>query len=229
MGLTKEGEYFLVDRALEGDQDAFKIIVEELTPRVRNVMTNVLYKCASHEDVEDAMQDFFIRLPHVLKLWRRTCKLGTYIHRCVVNHGRMELRKIGPGGSKGRDLLVSLGEASMTAKKNGEDDLTIESRLGCTDDNFFEFDCDELVELIRKRLQPRASGYWLVFFLHDVQQYHHHEIAEMLGIRIGTCKSQLHKARAIVKRLLDENGIKRTRRSVAMRLPSRQLTVHALM
>jgi RNA polymerase sigma-70 factor (ECF subfamily) len=45
-------------------------------------------------------------------------------------------------------------------------------------------------------------GYRSVFILHDVEGHDHEEIAKILGVAVGTSKSQLHKARMKLRRLL---------------------------
>ena len=47
-----------------------------------------------------------------------------------------------------------------------------------------------------------APGYRAVFILHDVEGYEHEQISRMLGCAVGTSKSQLHKARLKLRRLL---------------------------
>jgi len=56
----------------------------------------------------------------------------------------------------------------------------------------------ELISLIKK-LSP---AYRVVFNLHVIDGYSHHEIAEMLGISVGTSKSNLAKARAFLQKHL---------------------------
>ncbi|MGD8699596.1 MAG: RNA polymerase sigma factor, partial [Gemmatimonadales bacterium] len=55
-------------------------------------------------------------------------------------------------------------------------------------------------EVAMERLPDGAQQ---VFVLHDVEGYKHGEIAEMLGITAGTSKSQLHRARMILRDHLD--------------------------
>jgi RNA polymerase sigma-70 factor (ECF subfamily) len=49
-------------------------------------------------------------------------------------------------------------------------------------------------------------GYRTVFVLHDVEGYEHEEIAKLLGCSAGTSKSQLHKARLKLRRLLQQRA-----------------------
>ena len=56
-----------------------------------------------------------------------------------------------------------------------------------------------------KQLPP---GYRTVFMLHDIEGHEHEEIAKMLGVAVGTSKSQLHKARMKLRKILrSRNGV----------------------
>jgi RNA polymerase sigma-70 factor (ECF subfamily) len=57
-----------------------------------------------------------------------------------------------------------------------------------------------------------SPGYRAVLILHDVEGYEHEEIGKILGCAVGTSKSQLHKARMKLRRLLKErNGAQKVR------------------
>ena len=49
------------------------------------------------------------------------------------------------------------------------------------------------------------AGYRAILVLHDVEGLSHEECAAILECRVGTCKSQLHKARAKMRELLGPN------------------------
>ena len=55
---------------------------------------------------------------------------------------------------------------------------------------------------LEKAMERVPEGMRRVLVLHDVEGYTHEEIAEMLGVATGTCKSQLFKARARLRTLL---------------------------
>lgn len=61
-------------------------------------------------------------------------------------------------------------------------------------DAFGEITAKELTEII----QQLPVGYRVVFNMHQIEGYKHHEIAEIIGISIGTSKSQLHKAKKML-------------------------------
>jgi RNA polymerase sigma-70 factor (ECF subfamily) len=55
---------------------------------------------------------------------------------------------------------------------------------------------------LKNAIAQLPNGYRNVFVLHDVEGYEHEEVAKMMGISIGTSKSQLHKARLKLRGLL---------------------------
>ena len=57
-----------------------------------------------------------------------------------------------------------------------------------------------------KAIKELPRGYRMVFVLHDVEGFEHEEIAKMLGVSVGTSKSQLHKARMKLRDLLNKKA-----------------------
>jgi RNA polymerase sigma-70 factor (ECF subfamily) len=55
---------------------------------------------------------------------------------------------------------------------------------------------------LENALAQLPPGYRTVFILHDVEGHEHEEIARMLGVAVGTSKSQLHKARMKLRKIL---------------------------
>jgi RNA polymerase sigma-70 factor (ECF subfamily) len=55
---------------------------------------------------------------------------------------------------------------------------------------------------LKKAIGELPNGYRNVFVLHDIEGFEHDEVARLLGISIGTSKSQLHKARLKLRGLL---------------------------
>ncbi len=62
---------------------------------------------------------------------------------------------------------------------------------------------------LERALEQLPPGYRAVFILHDVQGYEHNEIAAIRGCSLGNSKSQLHKARARLRQLLQIKALKK--------------------
>lgn len=78
-----------------------------------------------------------------------------------------------------------------------------ESMLSSTENIISQLSNQELLEIIDRL----PDGYKLIFNLHVVEGYSHNEIAEMLNIAEGSSKSQLSKAKAHLKKLIDDRLI----------------------
>ena len=78
-----------------------------------------------------------------------------------------------------------------------------ESMLSSSESIISQLSNQELLEIIGRL----PDGYKLIFNLHVVEGYNHSEIAEMLNIAEGSSKSQLSKAKAYLKKLIDDRLI----------------------
>jgi RNA polymerase sigma-70 factor (ECF subfamily) len=137
-------------------------------------------------DAEDLMQDAFIQIFRGIRTFRGDSAFSTWIYRVVVNTVLMTRRK--------RHLReVSLDEPgnldySPVPREFGRDDNKL---MGAVDRVALTQAANELPE-----------GCRAIFILHEVEGYEHHEIAEQLSCSIGNSKSQLHKARVKMRKLL---------------------------
>ena len=149
----------------------------------RRVYAQCLRMTRSVAEAEDLTQEVFIQLYRKLKTFRGDSLFTTWLHRLTTNAVLMHFRKIAARPEQTTDDPETLnGLAGGTQNHNGS---SVIDRIA-------------LNEAIRQ-LSP---GYRAVFILHDMEGYEHHQIAKMLGCAVGTSKSQLHKARMKLRRLL---------------------------
>ncbi len=163
-----------VEFAVNGDTRAFERLYRRHVPRINSLARWLLGK----DEVDDVIQDVFVRMWEKLHTFRGKSAFSTWLHRLATNvilrrreqHGVHEWRHSGTGHD--------LGRACATAESPG---LRVD----------LESAVDQLPE-----------GARLVFVLHDVEGYKHREVAEMLGISVGTSRSQLHHARMALRSFL---------------------------
>jgi RNA polymerase sigma-70 factor (ECF subfamily) len=173
----------LISRAKEGDEQACATIFEL---HKRRVYSTCLLMTKNVADAEDLMQDAFIQIFRGIRTFRGDSAFSTWIYRVVVNTVLMTRRK--------RHLReVSLDEPATldyapVAREFGRDD---DKLMGTVDRVALTQAANELPE-----------GCRAIFILHEVEGYEHHEIAEQLSCSIGNSKSQLHKARLKMRKLL---------------------------
>jgi RNA polymerase sigma-70 factor, ECF subfamily len=173
-----------IDRAKQGDAEAFQVLYEM---HKRRVYSLCLRMTANTAEAEDLAQEAFLQLFRKIATFRGESAFSTWLHRLSVNVVLMHLRKKGLP-------VVSLeettqgGEEDSPKKDFGADDVALAGSI------------DRLQ--LQKAVENLPPGYRTIFVLHDVEGYEHNEIAGIVGCSIGNSKSQLHKARMKLRDLL---------------------------
>jgi RNA polymerase sigma-70 factor (ECF subfamily) len=142
---------------------------------------------------EDLTQDTFLQAFRKIASFRGDSLLSTWLHRIAVNTTLMFLRR-----EKIRPFEYSLNETSDT-----EDGDRTERLIGRNDKELCG--APDRVTL-QRAVESLPEGYRMIFMLHDVHGYEHHEIAEFLGCTIGNTKSQLHKARLKLRSMIRKSN-----------------------
>lgn len=127
-------------------------------------------------EAEDNLQEGFIKVFTNLKSFRNEGSLEGWIRRIMVNASLEKLRK--------QYLLYPV------------EDVAIYDSVNFSDDIIAKMSADDLMKLIRE-LPPR---YQLVFNLYVIEGMSHQEIAREMSITEGTSKSNLARARDILKK-----------------------------
>jgi RNA polymerase sigma-70 factor (ECF subfamily) len=177
---TGSNDYALTRRAARGDADAFE---ELYRLHHRRVYTLCLRMTQNEAEAEDITQDIFIVLLHKAGDYRAEASFTTWLHRMTVNqvlmHFRKKKAKREEQAEDDQNETVTPRRMAGTRAAQLIDRITLEDALA--------------------RLPP---GYRAAFVLHDVEGYEHEEVARLLGCAVGTSKSQLHKARTKLRKLL---------------------------
>lgn len=163
----------LVAACRRGEQRAMDVLYHRYKRRVFALVTRI----AGHADAEEVAQEAFVRIFRGLAKFRGDAQLGTWIYRLAVNAALSHVTRR-PRVHEGEERL-----AHLPAPDEPRRDPKLALRLEAA-----------LAEL--------PAGYRAVLVLHDVEGLSHEECAEILGCRVGTSKSQLHKARAKMRELL---------------------------
>jgi RNA polymerase sigma-70 factor (ECF subfamily) len=154
-----------------GDQQAFERLYRHHHGRVYSLALRM----TGGDWAEDLTQEVFIRAWQKLRTFRGEAAFGTWLHRLAVN------------------LLLSRRETlrrRMQKQLPGGDALERFAARGANPGLALDLDA---------AIQRLPEGARRVFVLYDVEGYPHAEIAEMMGIDPGTSKSQLHRARMMLR------------------------------
>jgi len=169
----------------------------------RRVYAKCLHMVGNEAEAEDLTQEVFLRVFRKMDSFRGEAAFATWLYRVAVNVVLASLR---------RKSLITSSLEDDTALKEGI--FSLDQVLGAPDRAL-------TAALDRLNLECAVSqmpaGYRQVFVMHYVDGYGHGEIARILGLSIGTSKSQLYKARLWLRELLRAGESKRLRRGVSSR------------
>jgi RNA polymerase sigma-70 factor (ECF subfamily) len=135
------------------------------------------HRIAGPNDAEEVAQEVFVRIFRGLARFRGDSALGTWIYRLSVNAALSHVSRR-PRTFESDDLLENLPAVAQTGRD------------------------PRLAVRLEHALRDLPHGYRAVLVLHDMEGLSHEECADILGCRVGTSKSQLHKARAKMRELL---------------------------
>ncbi len=131
------------------------------------------------EDAQDILQDGFVKVFSNIQKFRGEGSLEGWMRRIFVNTGIEYFRK------KGKISYVA--------------DI-YETNIEDTDWNVFDNMATQDILNIIHELSP---GYKQVFNMYVIEGYSHKEISDILGISEGTSKSQLARAKVILKKIVE--------------------------
>jgi RNA polymerase sigma-70 factor (ECF subfamily) len=163
----------LVDACRRGDHRAMELLYHRFKRRVFALAARI----AGASDAEEVVQEVFVRVFRGLAKFRGDSALSTWIYRLSVNAALSHVERR-PRRTEGEDALAFVPAQEPAPRDPG------------------------LAERLKDALAALPAGYRAVLVLHDVEGLSHEEVADILGCRIGTSKSQLHKARARMRELL---------------------------
>jgi RNA polymerase sigma-70 factor, ECF subfamily len=166
--------------AADGSLAAFELIYERYHRRTYSLC---LRMTSSQTEAEDLTQEVFIQLFRKIGSFRGDSAFSTWLHRLTVNQVLMHFRR-----------------RSVKNERTSEDgEMPEQTVAGTGNPNKMQV-VDRIA--LKKAISELPNGYRNVFVLHDVEGFEHEEVARLMGISVGTSKSQLHKARLKLRGLL---------------------------
>jgi len=157
----------------------------------RRVFTLCLRMARDWAEAEDLSQEIFLQLFRKLHTFRGESAFRTWLFRLVTNMALKHIRK--------NKRLVMQGIPLEGGNALGEESVELVKVQGAPD--IFLAGANDRA-ILERAIGGLPQGYRRIFLLHDLEGYEHSEIAAMLGLEIGTSKSQLYKARRHLRRLL---------------------------
>jgi RNA polymerase sigma-70 factor, ECF subfamily len=165
----------LVTAARKGDMKAFERLYRLHSGKVMGLCLRMTRR---RDVAEDCVQQTFIRAWRSLAAFEGRSAFGTWLHRIAVN-----------------EVLTHQRNHGTRAESDGE---AVDDAQDVPPDSQREYDAGEVMD-VERALATLPPGSRHVVVLQTVYGYSHEEVADMLGIAVGTCKAQLHRGRRLLR------------------------------
>jgi RNA polymerase sigma factor (sigma-70 family) len=173
----------LVEECLKGKRHASKMLYNRYAVKMLGVCMRYVKK---QDEAEDILQEGFVKVFTHLDTFKNTGPLEAWIRRVMVNTALLQIRnRIKPEIEKEVNLFYSISENEEVENESCWETITSE----------------ELFNMILSL----PDGYRTVFSLYAIDEYSHKEIGTLLGISENTSKSQLSRARILLKKMIEKN------------------------
>ena len=178
-----------VKQAIKGDQDAYKKLMDKYQ---KPLYFHVLKMVRNHEQVEDLVQEAFMKAFKNLNSYNTNYAFSTWLYRITTNHTIDYLRK--------KKLnTTSINEPLKT--KEGEMQIQISSDDAETDREIIR---KERKKIIHNAINNLPKKYRRVIEMRHLQELSYQEIAEQLDLPLGTVKAHIFRAREMLYKELKD-------------------------
>lgn len=179
----------LIVRCQAGDRPAF----DELVARYQRYVFNLIYQhLGRSDDLDDVAQEVFLRIFKFIRKYRGNASLESWIYKIVLNYCRTFARR--------RSTWARI--FGVQANTRGDEERTYElldSVPSETYDPAKTVEQRRLAEDILEAVHSLPDIYRDILIMREVNELSYEEIAQILGISIGTVKSRISRARDLVR------------------------------
>ncbi len=179
--MIRAEEQQLIDRCRQGDDEAFRALVDQYKRLVFGVIARSI---ADHARAEELAQDVFLRVHRGLAYFRGEARLSTWIFRIVANLLAEERQ--------------ARGVPTLSLDDTREDRAPLEP--GSLDTALSSLELRDRLAKAMLRLPPT---YQLLVNGHYFEGLSYDELAEILAIPLGTVKTYLHRAKRLLRQTLE--------------------------
>lgn len=171
-------DFTLIKNFVDGDESAFRILVNRHKDKVRNL---IYLQLGNTDYVDDISQEVFISVYKKLHHFRFESQFTTWLYRITVNKCYDHIRK-----TKVKNFFHTISEDEEDKISFNEDP-----------DNF------DLKELIQAAISKLPEKLKTPLILRDYDGLSYQEISDILDAEIGTVKSRIFRARESLKKILE--------------------------
>ena len=196
----EDTERDVVRRVRDGDSDAYRLLVERHQARVHRLVGRLLGP--DHGDVDDVVQEAFVKAFFSLGKFREDSAFGTWVTRIAINCARDELKK----RSRHVSLDVEPGEEAVSGLRSllsGEEPPEREDDPGGR---------ESVGSVVARTVALLPERFRVVVTLKDMEGCSYEEVGRILDCSPGTVKSRHARGRERLRRMLAPYVSERTRR-----------------
>ncbi|MGI8732408.1 MAG: RNA polymerase sigma factor [Pyrinomonadaceae bacterium] len=187
------GETQFIERLKQGEAAAFEVLIAERSGEVYGL----LYRLTENsEDARDLTQETFLRAFQSISHFRGDSDLRTWIYRIAINQARNRWRW---WRRRRREFTISLDSSGAHGNQPLVETLRAERDKSPEQETL----AHEREWLLRKALRSLSHSYRETVILRDIEGFSYDEIAETLGINVGTVKSRLARGRQELRQRLE--------------------------
>jgi RNA polymerase sigma-70 factor (ECF subfamily) len=176
-----ESDTYLIQQCLKGETQNYRKLYRRHQQRVRSI----LYQLCGAAHLDDLVQEVFLRAWKGLPKFRQTAKFSTWLYRIAWNLACDQRQ----ADFKLQTQLQNLTERIPT-QQEAPDLLHLHYQ-----------------DLVKRGLENLSFDHRTVLVLHDLEEMPQKEVAQILGIPVGTVKSRLFHARAAMRQFLQQQGV----------------------
>ena len=177
----------LIEQSLDGSERAFRRLVEKHHALVFSVVRGIM---GQRDEVEDVVQEVFIKIYRNLSGYRGDSRFSTWIYRIARNEA-LNAR------SRFRPRTEPIDESSTLASSEAGPEERIER--------------ERAKRLLEDLLAALDDQQRIAIELRYLGEKSYAEIADIMDIPIGTVKTHIHRGKAAMKRMLSTNRPERNR------------------
>lgn len=187
--VAKFGDNALVSAYLEGNEDAFEVLMTRYQGRLVNYINKILH---DYERSVDICQETFIRVFRNAHRYKGKYQFSTWLYRIATNLAIDELRR---RQRKGRFFLYNV----MDLFSRDERPMPLPDFRQSPD---LTYDIKQKRIKLKTAIDSLPEKYRLAFILKEVQDLSYEETARVLNISLGTVKSRIHRAKLLLRQKL---------------------------
>ncbi len=186
--MEREEERLLLERLWKGDERAFRQFVQLYQRRVYGYLYRML---GNRDEAAEVAQEVFLAAFRFIGSFRGECSLLTWLFRIATNMYKNRVRyniRRAKQRQMGFDEVIERSDFRPVGERPANPEHLVAGR--------------QMEIAVQDAINRLPEEYRETLILRDIELMSYEEIQELLGVPEGTIKSRLHRARALVARML---------------------------